>query len=140
MEEPSIWSPITVRIVLLVIVGNFFMGIYRYLFFHLFNSNGIQLIILFWLVFISPVWYWPSHINHLFVGMYNLPYQIWVFPENFCENMFIYKLITVRFSVSFISTFLVYSLTCQTMQWAIVILLIIMLHNMHTSDCIIGGV
>ena len=47
-----------------------------------------------------------SHINHLRVGMYNLPLQLWFFPGNLSENNFIEKIITVSCSVTAVFPFL----------------------------------
>ena len=119
---------------------NLSMGLSGNLFCVLFHFNDIHLIIIPWPGYVSLVGYWFSHLNHLLVGMYNLPLQLWLFPDNLSDNNVIEKLITGSCSGYFLSTDLALFLTCHTMYWARVILHIIALEVMDTLNCMCWGV
>ena len=67
-------------------VGNLFMGIRIQIFFLLFQSNGMYLLIITWPGYGIIFGCWSSHISHILVGMQNLTLQLWVFPGNFSDN------------------------------------------------------
>ena len=86
--------------------GNICMGLFRHLFFLIFHYTYMHLLILNWPDYMILVGCLFSHINHLRVGMYNLPLQLCFFPGNLSENNFIEKIITVSCSVTAVFPFL----------------------------------
>ena len=95
--------------------GNIFMGLCGNLLFLVFHSNGMHFIIFPWSDYVIMVGYWFSHMNHLLVGLQNLPLQLWLFPVNLSGNNVADKLITGSCSVSFLYTDLAILITCNTM-------------------------
>ena len=117
--------------------GNLLMGLCDQISSPLFPSNCINFFIIPCPGYGSLVVYWFYHVNHILLGLYNFPLQLWVFPGTLSDNNFIYKLITGGYSVYFPPTDLALFLTCQTMYWARVILRIIILKPMDTLECML---